>query len=62
MKNLELPSADRMSAAARAAELTTILSRAIVRTLVAEPPLQPETPLGFLHQQSVHTTPDQLEL
>ena len=61
MKNLELASASQMSASARAGEITTILARAIVRTLVADEPKQRAVGLGFLPDQRVHTTPYQQE-
>ncbi len=61
MKNLELASPAEMSASARAGEITAILARAIVRTLVAEEPKQRAVDLGFLPDQRVHTTPYQQE-
>ena len=60
MKNLELASPSEISASARAAEITTILAAAIVRTHAAEP-IQREVGLGFLPDQRVHTTPYQEE-
>ena len=61
MKNLELASPSEMSASARAGEITAILARAIVRTLVADEPKRREVDLGFLPDQRVHTTPYQQE-
>ena len=61
MKNLELASPAKMSASARAGEITAILAAAIVRTVVAEAPKQREVGLGFLPDQRVHTTPYQQE-
>jgi hypothetical protein len=61
MKNLELASPSKMSASARAGEITAILAAAIVRTVVAEAPKQREVGLGFLPDQRVHTTPYQQE-
>jgi len=61
MKNRELPSPERMSASARAGEITAILAAAIVRTLVASPPIESAVGLGFLPEQRVHTTPYQQE-
>ena len=56
MKNLELASPAEMSASARAGEITAILARTIVRTLVAEEPKQRAVDLGFLPYQRVHTS------
>lgn len=61
MKNLELASPSKMSASARAGEITSILAAVIVRTLVAAEPKQREVGLGFLPDQRVHTTPYQKE-
>ena len=61
MKNLELASPSEMSASARAAEITTILAAAIVRTQLAQAAKQREVGLGFLPDQRVHTTPYQQE-
>ena len=61
MKNLELASPSEMSASARAGEITAILARAIVRTLLADDPNRREVGLGFLPDQRVHTTPYQQE-
>ena len=61
MKNLELASSSEMSASARAGEITAILAATIVRTFVARTPSQPKFGLGFLPDQSVHTTPYQQE-
>ena len=57
MKNLELASPSEMSASTRAAEITAILAAAIVRTLVGDDQKQRQVGLGFLADQSVHTTP-----
>jgi len=48
-----------MSASARAAEITTILAAAIVRTQLAQAAKQREVDLGLLPDQRVHTTPYQ---
>lgn len=61
MKNLELASPAEMSASARAAEITTILARAIVRTVTTTASTQAEVDLGFEPNQRVHTTPYQEE-
>jgi len=61
MKNLELASPSEISASARAAEITTILAAAIVRTLAGDDQNQREVGLGFLPDQRVHTTPYQQE-
>jgi hypothetical protein len=59
MKNLELMPPAEMSAAARAAKITTILAAAIVRTHATDKPKQSANELVFLPDQSVHTTPYQ---
>jgi len=56
MNNIELNPPSEMSASARAAEITAILTNTIVRTLVADEPKQREVGLGFLPDQRVHTT------
>ena len=61
MKNLELASPSKMTASARAGEITAILAAAIVRTVVADEPKQREVGLGFVPDQRVHTTPYQQE-
>jgi hypothetical protein len=61
MNNLELASPSAMSAGARAGEITCILAAAIIRTLATEEPKHREVGLGFLPNQSVHTTPYQQE-
>lgn len=61
MNHLELPSPADMSPAARAAEITTILASAIVRSRVATKPNQRDIELGFLPHQRVHTTPSPQE-
>lgn len=61
MKTLELASPAQMSAAARAAEITTILAAAIVRTLQEPAEKQCEVDLGFVPEQRLHTTPYQEE-
>ena len=68
--NIELDAPAEMPAGARAAEITAILARAIVRTLLA-PHGTPEAGaatcrkeavgLGFSANQRVHTTPSQPE-
>ena len=57
MNNIELSPPSEMSASARAAEITTILAAAIVRTQLAQADKQREVGLGFLPDQRVHTTP-----
>ena len=59
MNNIELNPPSEMSASARAAEITTILAAAIVRTQLAQAAKQREVDLGFLANQRVHTTPYQ---
>ncbi|MEF8735718.1 MAG: hypothetical protein V5B35_03655 [Candidatus Accumulibacter necessarius] len=59
MNNIELSPPSEMSASARAAEITTILGAAIVRTQLAQAAKQREVDLGLLHDQRVHTTPYQ---
>ncbi len=61
MKNIELTSPTAMSATARAAEITSILAAAIIRTQLAQAEKQREFDLGFLPDQRVHTTPYQQE-
>ena len=66
--NIELEPPADMTAGGRAAEITAILARAIVRALL--PPSVPdaqadasrsEVSLGFSANQRVHTTPSQPE-
>ena len=59
MNTIELSLPAEMSASARAAEITTILAAAIVRTQLAQAAKQREVDLGLLHDQRVHTTPYQ---
>ena len=59
MNNIELSPPSGMSASARAAEITTILAAAIVRTQLAHAVKQREVDLGLLPDQRVHTTPYQ---
>ncbi len=59
MNNIEISSPSEMSASARAAEITTILAAAIVRTQLAQATKQREFDLGLLPDQRVHTTPYQ---
>jgi hypothetical protein len=59
MNNIEISSPSEMSARARAAEITTILAAAIVRTQLAQDAKQREFDLGLLPDQRVHTTPYQ---
>jgi hypothetical protein len=68
LMNIELEAPADMPAGARAAEITAILARAIVRSL--QPPRAPdartnasrsEVSLGFSANQRVHTTPSQPE-
>lgn len=61
MNNIEISPPSEMSASARAAEITTILAAAIVRTQLAQVAKQREVDLGFLPEQRVHTTPYQQE-
>ena len=61
MKNLAPASPLEMSASARAGEIAAILAAAIVRTLVADEPIQRANSttegLGLPSDQRVHTTP-----
>jgi 1-deoxy-D-xylulose 5-phosphate reductoisomerase len=57
MKNIELASPTVMSAIARAAEITSILAAAIVRTHLAHAEKERAVDLGFVVRQRVHTTP-----
>ena len=59
MNNIEINPPSEMSASARAAEITTILAAAIVRTQLTQAAKQREVDLGFLANQRVHTTPYQ---
>ena len=59
MNNIELNPPSEMSASARAAEITTILAAAIVRTQLAQAVKQRDFDLGLLPDQRVHTTPYQ---
>ena len=52
---------ESMSPRERAAEITTILAAAIVRTHLAQAAKPRESDLGFLDDQRVHTTPYQEE-
>ncbi|MCM8614241.1 hypothetical protein [Accumulibacter sp.] len=52
---------ESMSPRERAAEITTILAGAIVRTQLAQAGKRRESALGFLDDQRVHTTPYQDE-
>ena len=61
MNNIAINPPSEMSANARAAEITTILAAAIVRTQLAQAAKQREVDLGFLPDQRVHTTPYQQE-
>lgn len=61
MKNIELTPPTTMSATARAAEITSILAAAIIRTHLVQTEKQREFGLGFLPDQRVHTTPYQQE-
>ena len=61
MTTLALPPPAELSASARAAEITTILATAIVRTVLAADRPESEVGLGFLPGQRVHTTPYQQE-
>ena len=56
MNNIELSPPSDMSGSARAAEITTILAAAIVRTQLAQAAKQREVDLGLLPDQRVHTT------
>lgn len=57
MRPLKLTPASDLSAHARAAELTSILGRAIARSHAEESSETDALGLGFLPRQSVHTTP-----
>ena len=59
MNNIEINPPSEMSASARAAEITTILAAAIVRTQLAQAAKQRAVDLGLLPDQRVHTTPYQ---
>jgi hypothetical protein len=59
MINIELSPPSDMSASARAAEITTILAAAIVRSQLAQAVKQRDVGLGLLPDQRVHTTPYQ---
>ena len=59
MNNIEINPPSEMSASARAAEITTILAAAIVRTQLAQAVKQREVDLGLLPDQRVHITPYQ---
>ena len=61
MNNIEISSPSEMSASARAAEITTILAAAIVRTQLAQAAKQREVDLGLLPEQRVHTNSYQQE-
>ncbi|MFV8669751.1 hypothetical protein [Ralstonia pseudosolanacearum] len=62
MKSIELPCPSRLSADERAAEITTILASAIVRTLAAPSAAESVVGLGFVPDQRVHATPYQREM
>ena len=57
MNTIELPSPSAMSAPGRAAEITSILAAAIIRSQLTPSPGQREVVLGFLPEQRVHTPP-----
>lgn len=57
MKTLELAPPAMMSPRARAAEITTILARAIVRTIQENQRAETPVRLGFPAGKRVHTTP-----
>lgn len=59
MNNIAINPPSEMSASARAAEITTILAAAIVRTQLAQAVKQRDVGLGLLPDQRVHTTPYQ---
>ncbi|MHA6846341.1 hypothetical protein [Ralstonia syzygii] len=61
MKSIELACPSRLSAGERAAEITTILASAIVRTLTAPHATDSAVGLGFVPDQRVHATPYQRE-
>ena len=61
MNNIEINPPSEMSASARAAEITTILAAAIVRTQLVQAVKQRDFDLGLLPDQRVHTTPYQEE-
>jgi len=61
MKSIKLTTPDSMSALQRAAEITSIMAAAIIRSHVsaqdATDQKQRQLRLGFAGQQSVHTNP-----
>jgi hypothetical protein len=57
MTSVALPPPGTLSPAERAAEITTILATAIVRSVLAVGATETEVRLGFLPEQRVHTTP-----
>jgi hypothetical protein len=59
MKTIELTPPSAMSPAARAADITSILSAAITRCFLANAEKERPIDLGFVPGQSVHTTPYQ---
>ena len=59
MNTIELSLPAEMSAGARAAEITTILAAAIVRSQLEQTAKQRNIGLGLLPSQSVHITPSQ---
>ena len=61
MTTFELPSPSEMTPAARAAEVTSILAAALVRTLAPPEVTESAVRLGFLPNQRVHATPSQPE-
>jgi len=61
MTTLEQPSPSEMTPAARAAEVTSILAAALVRTLAPPQATESAVRLGFLLDQRVHATPSQPE-
>lgn len=61
MTTLELPSPSEMTPTVRAAEVTSILAAAIVRTLVAPEATEGAVRLGFLPDQRLHATSSQPE-
>ena len=59
MTTIELPSPSEMTPVARAAEVTSILAAALVRTLAPPEATEGAVCLGFLPDQRVHATPYQ---
>ena len=61
MKTLALTPPDQLSPAERAAEITAILARCILRQHAEVLDRERQVDLGFFPDQRVHTTPSQPE-